>query len=126
MTLSPKPSELLTCTIKKVKATGRPTENGFLVLKGSEAVLTERPSVKKYPYPSIFRSQLISDGVLLQQSNKHVFSKDYEFSSPSAAASVIHGGHANGLREWKDIKGVSLKELEQKDMANKAMDSDKE
>lgn len=125
-TASPKKSDLLTCTIKKVKATGRPTENGFLVLKGSEAVLTERPSVKKYPYPSIVRAQLISEGVLTKQSDRLVFTKDYEFSSPSAAASVIHGGHANGLREWKDANGVSLKELEQKDMANNAMDSDEE
>jgi hypothetical protein len=48
-----KPSELLTCTIKKVKASGRQTENGFLVLKGSEAVLEERPSVKKYGPPAL-------------------------------------------------------------------------
>jgi hypothetical protein len=123
VTLSPKPAELLYCTIKKVKATGRPTENGFLVIKGSEAVLTERPSVKKYPYPSILRSQLISESILIQESDKLGFSKDYEFSSPSAAASVIHGGHANGLREWKNVKGVSLKELEQKDIIDKAMDS---
>jgi hypothetical protein len=57
--------------------------------------------------------------VLIQELDKLVFSKDYEFTSPSAAASVIHGGHANGLREWKDGKGASLKELEQKDMANR-------
>jgi hypothetical protein len=125
-TVPPKPSELLSCAIKKVKATGRPTENGFLVLKGSEAVLEERPSVKKYPYPSTLRSQLISEGVLTEDAKMYVFAKDYEFSSPSAAASVIHGGHANGLREWKDSNGVSLKELEQKDMANKAIDSDEE
>jgi hypothetical protein len=117
VTALPKKSGILSCIIKKVRASGRPTENGFLVLKASEAVLTERPSVKKYPYPSILRSQLISEGV---------FTKDYEFSSPSAAASVIHGGHANGLREWKGANGVSLKELEQKDMANQVMDSDEE
>ncbi len=124
-TLTPvKPSELLTCTIKKVKATGRPTENGFLVLKGSEAVLEERPSVKKYPYPSTLRSQLLSEDVLSTQTDRLVFAKDYEFSSPSAAASVIHGGHANGLISWKNSKGVTLKELEQKEIANKAIDSD--
>jgi hypothetical protein len=125
-TVKPSKSKLLSCTIKKVNATGRPTENGFLVLKGSEAVLVERPSVKKYPYPSILRSQLISEGVLAGESDKLVFTKDHEFSSPSAAASVIHGGHANGLREWKNADGVSLKELEQKDVANNAMDSDEE
>lgn len=126
VTAPPKKSRILSCMIKKVRASGRPTENGFLVLKASEAVLTERPSVKKYPYPSTLRSQLISEGVLIQESDKLVFTKDYEFSSPSAAASVIHGGHANGLREWKDANGVSLKELEQEDMANQVMDSDEE
>ena len=48
-----------------------------------------------------------------------VFTKDYEFSSPSAAASVIHGGHANGLQAWKDTKGISLKEKEEKEVSNK-------
>ncbi len=117
-TVSAQSSGLLSCTIKKVRATGRSTENGFLVLKGSQAVLAERPSTKKYPYPSIVRTQLMSEGVLSQESDRLVFTKDYEFSSPSAAASVIHGGHANGLREWKDAKGISLKELEQKDTAS--------
>ena len=125
-TVSPKNSDMLTCKIKGVKATGSSTKNGFLVLKDSQAVLNERLSVKKYPYPSILRSQLISEGVLTQKSDKLVFTKDYEFSSPSAAASVIHGGHASGLREWKDVNGVSLKELEKKDMTDNAMDSNEE
>jgi hypothetical protein len=121
---SVKPSELLTCTIKKVKATGRPSESGFLVVKGSEAVLQERPSVKKYPYPSTVRSQLLSEGVLTEQGDRLVFAKDYEFTSPSAAASVIHGGHANGLISWKNSRGLTLKELEQNEMANNAIGSD--
>ena len=41
-----------------------------------------------------------------------LFTNDVEFSSPSAAASVIHGGHANGLTAWKNKAGKSLKELE--------------
>jgi hypothetical protein len=125
-TVPVKLSELLTCTIKKVKAIGRQTENGFLVLKGSEAVLEERPSVKKYPYPSTLRSQLLAEGTLTKEADRLIFAKDYEFSSPSAAAAVIHGGHANGLREWKDPNGLSLKEIEEREMANKATDSDKE
>ena len=109
-----------------MKATGRPTENGFLVFKGSEAVLEERPSVKKYPYPSIMRTQLLSEGVLTKETDRLVFAKDFEFSSPSAAASVIHGGHANGLIAWKNEKGVSLKELEQNEMAKNNIDSEEE
>lgn len=122
----PKKTDLLFCEIKNVKATGRLSENGFLVLKGSEAVLEERPSVKKYPYPSKLREQLSSDGVLSADKDKLIFTKNYEFSSPSAAASIIHGGHANGLQAWKDSKGISLKEREQQEMANKGFDSDTE
>lgn len=114
----PKKADFLFCEIKNAKATGRQSENGFIVLKGSEAVLEERPSVKKYPYPSKLREQLSLDGILNAEKDKLVFTKDYEFSSPSAAASVIHGGHANGLQAWKDAKGVSLKEREQQEMSN--------
>jgi len=45
-----------------------------------------------------------------QQSNNVPFYP--EFSSPSAAAAVIHGGHANGLTVWKNKDGKTLKELE--------------
>jgi hypothetical protein len=42
-----------------------------------------------------------------------VFTKDAEFSSPSAAAAVIHGGSANGLTAWKTEGGKSLKQLDE-------------
>lgn len=113
---SAKKSDLMYCEIKNVKASGRLSENGFLVLRGSEAVLEERPSVKKYPYSSTLRAQLSEDGTLKVENGRMVFTKDYEFSSPSAAASVIHGGQANGLKEWKDSKGISLKEKEEKEL----------
>jgi Domain of unknown function (DUF4357) len=120
--LSPKSPDLLYCEIKGVKATGIRSEDGFIVLKGSEAVREERPSVKKYPYPSKMREQLLSEGVLNAAGDKLVFVKDYEFSSPSAAAAVIHGGHANGLIAWEDEKGVTLKEKEQNEVSNKAIE----
>jgi len=111
--------DLLYCEIKNVRATGKQTENGFVVLADSEAVLAERPSTQKYPYPATLRSQLLIEGVLEKSKDRLIFKKDYEFSSPSAAASVIHGGHANGLREWKDSKGIALKEKEEKELSNK-------
>jgi hypothetical protein len=119
-----RPSGLLVCRIKNVEARGRPTENGFLVVKGSEAVLKERPSVKKYPYPATLRAQLLSEEILKTEPDKLVFVKDYEFTSPSAAASVVHGGHANGLKEWVDTNGVLLKDREQKQVARNVIDTD--
>ncbi len=104
--------EPLTCEIKGLKATGYQTANGFVVLAGSEAVLNERPSSLKYPWALHLRQQLKDEGVLSISSDHLVFQKDKEFSSPSAAAAVVHGGHANGLIAWKNKNGKTLKEIE--------------
>jgi hypothetical protein len=58
------------------------------------------------------RQSLKSDGILSEDGNRLVFTRNYEFASPSAAAAVIHGGHANGLTAWKTADGKTLKELE--------------
>ena len=104
--------EVLECEIKGVGARGHRIPNGFLVLKGSQAVLQERPSSEKYPWARNMRRELKEEGVLVEQKDHLLFTKDAEFSSPSAAAAVIHGGHANGLIVWKNGKGKTLKEIE--------------
>jgi hypothetical protein len=98
--------------IKGLRARGHLVPNGFLILKGSQAVLQDRPSSEKYPLPRNMRQKLKDDGVLVQRDNHLVFTEDAEFSSPSAAASIVHGGHANGLIAWKSGKGKTLKEIE--------------
>lgn len=104
--------ELLLCEIKGLKATGHLTPNGIVVLAGSQAVLNERPSSHKYPWPVNMRQKLKDEGALTVKTDHLLFMQDVEFSSPSAAAAVIHGGHANGLTAWKNKDGKSLKELE--------------
>jgi hypothetical protein len=111
-TALPKNTELLTCEIKGLKAAGYLTPNGIAVLKGSQAVLTVRESSHKYPWAISLRDRLTEDGSLVVDGDKLVFAKDVEFSSPSAAAAVVHGGQANGLTAWKNKHGKSLKELE--------------
>jgi hypothetical protein len=96
--------EVLLCEIKGVKARGH--------LNGSQAVLHERASSQKYPWARNMRQKLKEEGVLAEQKDYLVFTKDSEFSSPSAAAAVVHGGHANGLIAWKNGKGKTLKEIE--------------
>ena len=104
--------EMLYCEIKGLKAIGRLTPNGFLVLKGSQAVLNERASSKKYPWPLNMRQRLKDEGILSASKDHLVFTRDEEFSSPSAAAAVVHGGHANGLIAWKNKDNKTLKEIE--------------
>ena len=107
-----KKRELLNCEIKGLKATGYPVPNGFLVLEGSEAVYKERLSVEKWPWPKNMRQKFVDEGILLDKGDRLVFAEDVEFSSPSAAAAVIHGGHANGLTAWKNGKGRTIKDME--------------
>ncbi len=104
--------ELLTCRIKDIVASGYLTPNGIVVLAGSHAVLKERGSAKKWPSVLSQRNKLIEEGGLVQNGNKFEFAKDTEFSSPSAAAAVIHGGSTNGLTAWINNEGKSLKELQ--------------
>ena len=104
--------EMLTCKIKNVVASGYLTPNGIVVLATSEAVLDERGSAKKWPSVMVQRNKLIEEGGLVQEGAKYVFVKDTEFSSPSSAAAVIHGGSANGLMAWVNTDGKSLKDLQ--------------
>ena len=104
--------ESLSCEIRGFKATGYLTPNGIVVLAGSQAVLNERASSQKYPWAKNVRQKLKDDGVLAVKADHLVFTHDAEFSSASAAAGVIHGGHANGLIAWKNKNGKTLKELE--------------
>jgi len=112
-TAKAQPGGVLFCHIKGAVARDQRTANGFVVLKGSTAVSEERPSAESYPYVVAQRRQLVADGTLINKDGFLVFTKDAEFSSPSAAAAVIHGGSANGLTAWKTEGGKSLKQLDE-------------
>lgn len=105
-------ARLLICEISGLKASGHLTPNGIVVLAQSQAVQALRPSAKDYPWVINAREQLLKDGVLALAAGHLVFTKNHEFSSPSAAAAVIHGGTANGRTAWKDTSGQTLKQLE--------------
>lgn len=108
-----RPGGMLFCRLKGAEARGQRTPNGFVVFRGSTAVLEDRPSAQSYPYVLTRRKELIADGTLVEKEGFFVFNKDSEFSSPSGAAAVIHGGSANGLTAWKNEDGKSLKQLDE-------------
>src|SRR5262245_41100604 len=91
----------LFCRMQGAQGRGHRTPDGFVVLQDSTAVLEERQSAKKWPYVIALRNKLIADGTLVQKDGFYRFTRDIEFSSPSAAAAVIEGGSANGLIEWR-------------------------
>lgn len=103
----------LVCSCREAKAYGQRTSGGFVIFQDSTAVLKERPSTQNYPYVVARRKELIDEHVLVEKDGVLEFTKDVEFSSPSAAAAVIHGGSANGLTAWQTESGTLLKHLEE-------------
>lgn len=107
------PGGMLFCRMKGAEGRGRRTPDGFVVLQGSTAVMQQRNSAMKYSYLLTLRNQLIESGTLVPKDGFYEFTKDTEFSSPSAAAAVIEGGSANGLIEWRTEDGKVLKDLDE-------------
>ena len=89
---------------------GEPTSDGFLVFKNSKASSTIVNSMT--PNFITFRQRLIDEGVLVDKGEYYEFADDYIFNSPSTAAVMIMGRNANGLTEWKNKEGKTLKEFE--------------
>lgn len=117
-------SEKLFAEIHGLKATAYRTSQGFLVLKGSQAVLKERGSISDGLKRK--RSNLQSQGILVIEGDFLRFTKDTEFSTPSAAASVIRGGNSNGLISWKNENGTQLRDIEspiEQETPNKNIDT---
>ena len=107
------PGGMLFCRLKGAEARGQRTPSGFVVFRDSTAVFEDRPSAQSYPYVLAQRRELITNGTLVEKNGLFAFTKDTEFTSPSAAAAVIHGGSANGLMAWKTAEGKSLKQLDE-------------
>lgn len=104
--------ELFYCKGKSAEAIGELTDDGFLILKGSKAILEEVPKVRKWVTSQ--RDELLQSKVLKEANGFLEFTEDQIFSSPSAAACVVLGRSANGWTEWKNKEGKTLDELKRK------------
>ena len=100
---------LFYCKGNNASASGYPSTNGFTVLKGS--VLSDH-TVRSFSTNVLswyeLRNKIEKDGTFVDG----VLQKDYEFSSPSAAASIFLGRPSNGNDEWKTEKGIKLKDVD--------------
>ena len=105
-----KPTELLSAEAKGIKASGYEDAKGFVVVKGSQLVKGETPSL--HQYLSTLRKDLLAQGVIVDNGQHYVFTQDQVFNSPSTAAGVVMGRTANGRIEWKTNDGKTLKELQ--------------
>jgi len=105
----PNDADLFFCRRGGADAKGVYNEEGFVVLKGSiaraEVTQSARESV------GVKRPELIGSGVLKESPKGLVFTSDTVFATPSAAASIVTGGSANGWVEWRNSKGQTLDEV---------------
>jgi len=89
---------------------GEPTSDGFVVFKGSKAAGSTVASMAKSLFA--YRQKMLDEGTLTDKGDCLEFTEDYIFSSPSTAASIILGRNANGLIEWKQKDGRTLRDYE--------------
>ena len=83
---------------------GKRTNDGFVVFKGSKINPTTTNSCQEY----IIQTRKKYESII---SADYKITEDILFNSPSAAG-FLSGTSVNGNKEWKNNKGISLKELE--------------
>jgi len=106
-----KASNLLYIEAKGIKATGYEDAKGFIVLKGSQVVIAETPTI--HSYISRLRKDLLEQGVLSLDGGHYIFTQDHVFNSPSMAAMLIQARTANGRIDWKNKEGKTLREIQE-------------
>lgn len=92
------------------EAKGQMTTEGFVVFKNSQ-IATKPVATFPESYHKL-RQELIDKKIIIEKNENLFMSKDYLFSSPSAAAMIVMARTANGLLEWKLEDGTCLKEHE--------------
>ena len=95
-------------------ATGYEVSEGFVVVKESLARSTTTPSM--HSYVGDIRESLLSRDIFTTKGSQYLLEQDYTFTSPSQAAAVMMGRNANGRIEWKTADGVTLKELQEREV----------
>jgi hypothetical protein len=99
----------LELNVKNIKAKALQTDEGIVVLEGSE--VSEQES-KNYNYTGLREKLILEKVIAPNPNNKLVFFKNYLFKNPSPAAAVILGYSVNGRSVWKDNNGRSLNDIE--------------
>lgn len=99
-------------TAQKLTASGKLTDDGFLLLKGSQVA---KKSFDSMPGKSkSIKNAMINDGLLEEHPNYFLLAKDKLISSSSYAASFVAGSSRSGPQSWKTSEGESLKALEER------------
>jgi hypothetical protein len=102
------------CKTKDIKAEGEYTEDGMIVFKNSEAKIAEASGLSQGIKD--LRESLALQKILMLEDDRYIFTEDYLFNSPSAAAATILARSSNGWAEWKDGNNKTLDERFRKEL----------
>ena len=97
---------------KTLRAQATRTDEGLVVLEGSQAAATEQQSLS-LSNRSI-RARLLQAGVLERDGNTLRFSRNQLFNSPSQAAGVVVGYSVNGRDAWRLPDGTTYGSYEER------------
>lgn len=76
-------------------------DGAFIVLKGSRVSSEITTGSQGKGYLRDLRPYLFETGII--NSETYEFTEDYQFKSPSAAATIVLGRAANGRTEWREL-----------------------
>lgn len=94
-------------------ASMKETDQGYIVIKGSEAKKNLSNSCTE-TYRNM-RRKLVETQIMVEglNSDKLIFVEDTVFNSPSAAANMILGRNSNGFTEWINENGQTFREVQE-------------
>ena len=108
--------EMFYCKASGADGTGLYTEEGFVVLKGS---VGRRENVKSIvgTAGARLRQRLVESGVMREDGDRVIFTRDHLFRSPSMAALSLVARTANGWVEWRSKDGETLDALKRQSIS---------
>jgi hypothetical protein len=97
---------------KGALATGRISNEGFIVYQGSTAVReTEYSKSAQEKNPKMIKRLLDNGYIAVLDDKYYTFVKDCLFNTPSAASDIIQGNSSNGWLKWRTKEGKTLSDI---------------
>jgi hypothetical protein len=98
-------------SVRDLRAEGRFTDEGFVLLAGSKLSGTTSESM---PGKTLaIRNSWVAEGILEPAGDDYLLKSDQVVSSSSYAAAIVAGTSRSGPQSWLDANSRSLKQIEQ-------------
>lgn len=81
-------------------------DSKFYLQSGSKVRKATTESFDRYTYPKL-RAKFLEDAKFKEMEEWFILETEYQFSSKSAASSIVLGRQSNGESEWKEIFEIS-------------------